>query len=91
MSQQEKSAPERVNKSYKIRGAYVMMKKGEVDENYKFKRVFPEEASQADLFKHFESTIKMIFEGENICLFTYGQTGSGKTYTLQGTLYKGKE
>jgi DNA replication protein DnaC len=82
MSNQEMSAPERVNKSYKIRGAHVMMKKGKVNENYKFKCVFPEEASQTDLFKHFESAIKMIFFGENICIFTYGQTGSGKTYTL---------
>jgi len=68
-----------------------MMKKGSVNENYKFKRVFPEQTTQVDLFEHFESYVPMILDGENICIFTYGQTGSGKTYTLQGTLYKGKE
>lgn len=52
MSEQEKSAPERVMKSYKKKGRYISVAKDPILLNYKFTKVLSENTSQENVFKH---------------------------------------
>lgn len=67
------------------RGGVAFQKDGKVHQFY-FDDVFPENASQQNVF---ESAclpiVNDVLKGNNGSLFVYGQTGTGKTYTM-GTL-----
>jgi len=52
---------------------------------YNFKFVFPENASQKEVFEEIAyPLVEDLLNGKDGLLFTYGQTSSGKTYTLTG-------
>lgn len=52
---------------------------------FKFTGVFPEEATQEDVFERVASpVIDSCLAGYNGTIFAYGQTGSGKTFTMSG-------
>lgn len=52
---------------------------------YNFKFVFPEEATQKDVFEEIAYPLaEDLLNGKDGLLFTYGITSSGKTYTLTG-------
>lgn len=52
---------------------------------FSFNRIFPESASQQDLFEHVaKPVIDSCLDGYNGTVFAYGQTGSGKTFTMSG-------
>lgn len=56
---------------------------------FKFDRVFPEESTQIDLYKHIAFPIvEKTLKGYNSTIFAYGQTGTGKTYTMTGSYKK---
>ncbi|KAF8392541.1 hypothetical protein HHK36_022886 [Tetracentron sinense] len=48
-------------------------------------KVFPQEASQEDVFVEVEPTLRSALDGHNVCILAYGQTGTGKTFTMEGT------
>lgn len=52
---------------------------------YTFKEVFPQDASQQEVFdKVALPLVEGLIKGKNGLLFTYGVTGSGKTFTMTG-------
>jgi kinesin family protein 6/9 len=52
---------------------------------FAFNRIFPDSASQQDLFEHVaKPVIDSSLDGYNGTIFAYGQTGSGKTFTMSG-------
>ncbi|KAK0169254.1 hypothetical protein PV328_012282, partial [Microctonus aethiopoides] len=53
---------------------------------YDCDKVFPPNATQADIFEELTISIKSLIAGFNVSVFTYGPTGSGKTYTLEGEM-----
>lgn len=53
-------------------------------------RVFPQSASQGQVFTEVSEFVQSALDGYNVCLFSYGQTGSGKTHTMQGSSYVGQ-
>ena len=56
--------------------------------NFKFKRIFPGETSQDQVFMNAGvPLIDAMLDGYNCGIIAYGQTGSGKTYTLLGHGY----
>lgn len=50
-----------------------------------FDKVFPQEASQENVFVEVEPILKSALDGHNVCILAYGQTGTGKTFTMDGT------
>ena len=54
------------------------------DKMYTFDRIFPEEVSQEELYKHVSTHVKATVRGYNTTIFAYGSTGSGKSYTMTG-------
>lgn len=52
---------------------------------FKFAQVFPEKASQDDIFERVAApVVETCLAGYNGTIFAYGQTSSGKTYTMSG-------
>ena len=52
---------------------------------FKFTGVFPEEATQEDVFERVASpVIDSCLAGYNGTIFAYGQTGTGKTFSITG-------
>lgn len=49
-----------------------------------FDKLFPQEASQEDVFVEVEPILRSALDGRNVCIFAYGQTGTGKTFTMDG-------
>ncbi|XP_058076732.1 kinesin-like protein KIN-14U [Magnolia sinica] len=52
---------------------------------FNFDKVFPQEATQEDVFVEVEPVLKSALDGHNVCIFAFGQTGTGKTFTMEGT------
>ncbi|RAL50464.1 hypothetical protein DM860_016931 [Cuscuta australis] len=50
-----------------------------------FDKVFPQEASQEDVFIEVQPILRSALDGHNVCILAYGQTGTGKTYTMDGS------
>ncbi|RWR71931.1 kinesin-like protein KIN-14D isoform X1 [Cinnamomum micranthum f. kanehirae] len=48
-------------------------------------KVFPQEATQEEVFEEVVPILRSALDGHNICIFAYGQTGTGKTFTMEGT------
>nr|XP_038934757.1 kinesin-like protein KIFC2 isoform X5 [Rattus norvegicus] len=46
--------------------------------------VFPQDASQEEVFRQLEPAVLSCLQGYSVCVFTYGQTGTGKTYSMEG-------
>lgn len=67
-------------------GAYASRKSVSAidDKFYTFDRVFPEEASQEDIYISVSSLVKATVRGYNTTVFAYGCTGSGKSFTMTG-------
>jgi len=56
------------------------------EKTYKLDGVFPEDASQKDVFQRVGLPVLVeVMKGFNGCIFAYGQTGSGKTHSLLNT------
>lgn len=55
------------------------------DKTFAFDKVFPEQASQEDLYQSVSAHVKATVRGYNTTIFAYGSTGSGKSYTMTGT------
>lgn len=51
---------------------------------FKFQRVFPPTAGQADVFEQVQGLVQSALDGHRVTVFSYGQTGSGKTHTMFG-------
>lgn len=51
---------------------------------FKFDRVFGQEASQEAIYMEAKPLINSVLDGYSVCIFAYGQTGSGKTHTMSG-------
>jgi hypothetical protein len=47
-------------------------------------RVFPSEATQADVFAQVRPLVESVVTGFNATVLAYGSTGSGKTHTIMG-------
>jgi len=52
--------------------------------DFKFDKVFPQSATQEDIYQEVSDFVQSALDGYNVCLFSYGQTGGGKTHTMQG-------
>ena len=59
-------------------------RRAELWRSFVFDRVWPFDATQAEVFGDVEPLVLSVTEGFNTCLFAYGQTGSGKTFTMNG-------
>ena len=59
-------------------------RRAELWRSFVFDRVWPFDATQAEVFSDVEPLVLSVTEGFNTCLFAYGQTGSGKTFTMNG-------
>jgi kinesin family member 18/19 len=56
------------------------------DQVFAFDRIFPEDASQTDVYEGTtRSLIDSVMDGYNATVFAYGATGCGKTHTITGT------
>ena len=55
------------------------------DKVFTFDKVFPEEATQEDIYQSVSAHVKATVRGYNTTIFAYGSTGSGKSYTMTGT------
>lgn len=78
-----------MERSYRILGRIIAIPGGKFGElNFKFKNIFPEEATQLEVFEKAKDLVDFAIDGFNSTVFAYGQTGSGKTYTLQGDYIK---
>eukprot|EP01059_Diplonema_ambulator_P011535 TRINITY_DN2149_c0_g1_i1.p1 TRINITY_DN2149_c0_g1~~TRINITY_DN2149_c0_g1_i1.p1 ORF type:complete len:986 (+),score=433.48 TRINITY_DN2149_c0_g1_i1:73-2958(+) len=53
-------------------------------QTYEFDKVFPQAASQVEVFEEAKGLAVSVLDGYYVCIFAYGQTGSGKTYTMEG-------
>ncbi|KAI8107290.1 hypothetical protein M9434_001933 [Picochlorum sp. BPE23] len=51
---------------------------------FKFDRVFGQEATQEAIYMEAKPLINSVLDGYSVCIFAYGQTGSGKTHTMSG-------
>ncbi|KAK9291941.1 hypothetical protein L1049_019893 [Liquidambar formosana] len=63
----------------------VVVRSGGSRKEFGFDKVFPQEASQEDVFVEAEPILKSALDGYNVCILAYGQTGTGKTFTMDGT------
>ena len=89
LSDQEKSCPDHMERSYRLEGRIIAIPGGKYGElNLKFKNIFPEETTQLEVFEKAKELVDFAIDGFNSTVFAYGQTGSGKTYTLQGDYVK---
>ncbi|KAL3204370.1 hypothetical protein MRX96_041240 [Rhipicephalus microplus] len=52
--------------------------------SFRFDRVFPGVASQAEVFAEVSQLVRSALDGYHVCIFAYGQTGAGKTHTMEG-------
>ena len=55
------------------------------DKTFAFDKVFPEQASQEDIYQSVSAHVKATVRGYNTTIFAYGSTGSGKSFTMTGT------
>jgi Kinesin motor domain len=55
------------------------------DKTFSFDKVFPEQASQEDIYQSVSTHVKATVRGYNTTIFAYGSTGSGKSFTMTGT------
>ena len=53
-------------------------------EHFEMDKVFPSDASQADVFAQVAPLVRRAATGFNACVMAYGSTGSGKSYTMLG-------
>ncbi|KAM7273768.1 hypothetical protein ACFE04_028432 [Oxalis oulophora] len=51
---------------------------------FDFDKVFPQEATQEEIFVEVAPILRSALDGHNVCLLAYGQTGTGKTFTMDG-------
>jgi hypothetical protein len=54
------------------------------DKVYSFDKVFPEVASQEEIYHSVADHVRATVNGYNTTIFAYGTTGSGKSYTMTG-------
>ena len=86
MNDAEKSEPDHKERSYtQLSEEILAMGNDEVlTENFKFRRVYGEDSTQAEVFEPVRELADKLLEGVNCSVFAYGATGSGKTYTISG-------
>ncbi|KAI4294916.1 hypothetical protein MLD38_040799 [Melastoma candidum] len=65
-------------------GKIVIRLQGRNAKEFEFDEVFPQEATQEDVFAEVESILRSALHGHNVCVLAYGQTGAGKTFTMDG-------
>lgn len=63
----------------------IVVRSGGSRKEFSFDKVFPQEASQEDVFVEVEPILRSALDGHNVCILAYGQTGTGKTFTMDGT------
>ncbi|KAH7950639.1 hypothetical protein HPB51_028326 [Rhipicephalus microplus] len=66
------------------RPALVVTQRQKTELSFRFDRVFPGVASQAEVFAEVSQLVRSALDGYHVCIFAYGQTGAGKTHTMEG-------
>ncbi|KAL3516219.1 hypothetical protein ACH5RR_023121 [Cinchona calisaya] len=75
----------RIQQPLLIESEKIVIKSGGHKKEFGFDKVFPQEATQEDVFVEVEPILRSAIDGHNVCILAYGQTGTGKTYTMDGT------
>ncbi|KAK9084119.1 hypothetical protein Scep_030590 [Stephania cephalantha] len=68
-----------------VRSEKLAVSFGGSKKEFGFDKVFPQNASQEDVFMEVEPILRSALDGHNVCIMAYGQTGTGKTFTMEGT------
>ncbi|XP_010546628.1 PREDICTED: kinesin-like protein KIFC3 isoform X2 [Tarenaya hassleriana] len=64
----------------------IVVRSGGSQKEFGFDKVFPQSASQEDVFTDVKPIVRSALDGHNVCVLAYGQTGTGKTFTMDGTI-----
>ncbi|KAK9148853.1 hypothetical protein Scep_007610 [Stephania cephalantha] len=65
-----------------VRSEKLAVSFGGSKKEFGFDKVFPQNASQEDVFMEVEPILRSALDGHNVCIMAYGQTGTGKTFTM---------
>ncbi|KAK3005840.1 hypothetical protein RJ639_015773 [Escallonia herrerae] len=75
----------RIHEPISVESEKIVVKSGGSRKEFGFDKVFPQEASQEEVFVEVEPILRSALDGHNVCIVAYGQTGTGKTFTMDGT------
>lgn len=75
----------RIHQPISVESEKIVVRSGGSRKDFGFDKVFPQEASQDDVFVEVAPILRSALDGHNVCILAYGQTGTGKTFTMDGT------